>query len=462
MRRVWAIAVNTIKQALRMKIAVVFIILLVILLPMMGIFTTGDGTPKGRLQTFVSYSLSLTSLLLSLLTIIVVVYSLTNDIKQHQIYTIVTKPVHRFQILLGKLLGVILLDFVLLVLFLSMIYFITVYTPRYIGATDEQINSLNKEFYTARASLKPVPVDVSRDVQRAFKELVKRRQVGPVLLEDKQARQNLIEELAQSKELATRSAGPGQQLIWEFNNVKFTSDDPNEEIFVRYKCEVSVKPSDNRVAGRWTVGDYREQKLGLRAKTPIWHKSRWDTIRTFHELEVPADVVAEDGYVAVGYVNLPQYNNTTIVFPKKDGIEILYKADDFTENYVRASILILFRLIFLAGLGVFASTFLSLPTAVLFCLVVLVTGTISGFIFESFDTLSENTEMIYRFTIKPLVKLLPQFDKINPSNFLVPARLLSWSLLARVAAVMIFIKGLLLFLLGVLIFNRREVAKIIV
>ena len=71
MRSIWAVAVNTVKQALRMKVAVVFIILLVVLLPAMGLAMTGDGTLKGRLQTFVSYGLSLTSFLLCLLTIVV-------------------------------------------------------------------------------------------------------------------------------------------------------------------------------------------------------------------------------------------------------------------------------------------------------------------------------------------------------------------------------------------------------
>jgi len=47
MRSIWAVAVNTIKQAVRMKIADVFIILLLVLLPVMGLTMTGDGTLKG-------------------------------------------------------------------------------------------------------------------------------------------------------------------------------------------------------------------------------------------------------------------------------------------------------------------------------------------------------------------------------------------------------------------------------
>ena len=52
MRSIWAVATNTIKQAVRMKIAAVFIVLLIVLLPVMGAAMTGDGTLKGKLQTF--------------------------------------------------------------------------------------------------------------------------------------------------------------------------------------------------------------------------------------------------------------------------------------------------------------------------------------------------------------------------------------------------------------------------
>jgi ABC-type transport system involved in multi-copper enzyme maturation permease subunit len=122
MRSIWAVAVNTIKQALRMKVAFVFLLLLVLLLPVMAFSSTGDNTIKGRLQTFVSYGLSLTSLLLCLLTIIVSIHTVASDIEHRQIYTVITKPIRRFEFLLGKLLGAVLLSTGLLVLFLVLIY----------------------------------------------------------------------------------------------------------------------------------------------------------------------------------------------------------------------------------------------------------------------------------------------------------------------------------------------------
>ena len=90
------------------------------------------------------------------------------------------------------------------------------------------------------------------------------------------------------------------------------------------------------------------------------------------------------------------------------------------------------------------------------------TGTISGFLIESFDYLSDNLSAVYSYTVRPIIQLLPQFDKFNPTKFLVPARLLSWFLLAQAAALIVCVKSFLLFLLALLIFSYREIAKIII
>ena len=60
-----------------------------------------------------------------------------------------------------------------------------------------------------------------------------------------------------------------------------------------------------------------------------------------------------------------------------------------------------------------------------------------------------------------MVQLLPQFDKYNPTKFIVPGLLLSWQALARCAVVMVGIKALLMLIFALIIFSYREIAKII-
>ena len=451
MRSIWAVATNTIKQAIRMKVAVVFLILLLVLLFAMGFSATGDGTLKGRLQTFVSYGLSLTAILLSLLTIIISIYTVTSDIEQRQIYTVITKPIRRFEFLLGKLIGVILLDIILLSLFAAIIYTITIYMPKFTKAPELERMQANYEFFTARASLTVPAIDVSKEVEDTYNKL--ERSGG---LPENVPYEEMIAQITMQKQLANRAADVGQVLIWEFENVKSLA----QNFFIKFKYDVAVNPPDMQVYGRWVAGDYQSIKYGTESETPIYNQVHKNSVRDFHEIVIPAEVIPENGRLAVGFQNHP-YNSTVIFFPP-DGIEVLYKADTFTGNFIRVIFLILFRLIFLACLGTLAATFLSFPVAILLCLVLFTTSCFSGFVMESFGFLSPNVSELYTYTIKWLVKLLPQFDKYNPTRFMVPGLLLSWSVMARCAAVMVGIKSLLLLVFALIIFSYREIAKIIV
>ncbi|RKY05747.1 MAG: hypothetical protein DRP56_08660, partial [Planctomycetota bacterium] len=101
MHSIWAVARNTLAQALRMKIAAVVVLLLLILLPLMSMVMDGDGTLLGKLQTFTSYGLGLISLLLCVLTIAISTFTLSNDIKRKHIFLVITKPIRRWELILG-------------------------------------------------------------------------------------------------------------------------------------------------------------------------------------------------------------------------------------------------------------------------------------------------------------------------------------------------------------------------
>ncbi|MCK4886619.1 MAG: ABC transporter permease [Planctomycetes bacterium] len=455
MGRIWAVAVNTIRQILRLKIATAFIVILFVLLPVMGFGMTGDGTLKGRLQSFVSYGLSLTSLLLCLLTIIASIYTLTSDIKNKQIYTVITKPIKRSQLIAGKLVGVVLLSSVILVFFSCLIYSIAVYMPKFLNSSEQEIVKAKDEFYTARASVKPRQQDVTKEVEREYEKLAKSGMLEEVFKND--SKQQIIAQLRRQKKLEKRSASVGSQILWEFYNVKPTVG--SEDIFIKFKYDVSVTPADNQIFGGWMIGDNRKPVKEI--DTEVYNLRQKNSIGTAHEIKIPADAVAEDGYLAVAFFNLP-LNNTVVMFSPKDGMEILYKADSFFANFIRVALLIEVRIIFLAVTGLLASTFLSMPVAILVCIVVFFTGSISQFIIESFGYLGESVIGFYQYILKPLIQFMPQFDKMEPASFIVPAKILSWFELAKVASVMVCIKSLVLLSIALLVFGSREIARIIV
>jgi len=457
MSRVWAVAKNSFVSAMRMRAAIVFMLLLIVLLPIMSLTTTGDGTLKGRVQSFISYGLGLTSLLLSILTIVVACYTLSADIKHKRIYGVVTKPVRRYQIVLGKALGIVVLDFLLLFVFSSIIYALALQMPKFAKTTTEEVAELNDEFFTARASLKMVVDEqmLSARAQQIFDELKNSRQ-----LDETKSQQTIMKELKDTIRASMFSAEPGGMVMWEFYNVKPL--DPNDTLFIRLKFNASQMAPDNLFYGVWYVGDYRQvQYAQEQAKTPISAVPRKDVAKTVREFQVPASAVAEDGYLAVVFYNEP-VNNSTIIFTEDEGLEVLYKAGSFTDNYCRAVLVIFSRLVFFAVLGVSLTTWLGFPVAILFCFVVFFTGVINGFVTNSFDYIAESLQTLYNFTLKPLIWLLPKFDEShNINKYIIDAKLIGNRFLI-VALGSLAIKSVLLLLAGFIIFARREIARVIV
>jgi len=454
MRSIWAVARNTIRQAIRMKIAAAFIVLLLVIIPIMGLTITGDDTIKGRLQSFLAYSMALVSLLLSLLTIIVAAFTLSDDIRKKRIYTVITKPIRRFELLLGKSLGVIILDLLILIPIAVIIYSVTIYLPHFYKADPEQTEMLNNEFFTARASLTTPPPDVRKEVNILYEKLKQNQQ-----LPKNMSYQQIISNLTHIKKNEKRAVPVGAQLRWDFENVRVSGQ--KQKIFIRFKYDVSINPPDLNVYGLWVVGDLREITPVRTGPGKTYFIERKDLIRTIQEIEIPADAIAADGYLGIAFINNP-LNDTVVIFPTKDGFELLYKADNFTANYIKAVLLVLVRLIFLASLATFAATFLSFPVTILLCFAVFFAATMHGFIMESFGDLSKEVGLVYNYTVKPLVQLIPRFDYYTPSKYLVPARLISYGLIAKIITFMLLIKSGLLFGLAMLIFKFKEIAKITV
>jgi hypothetical protein len=115
-RRIAAVARTTVAEGLRAKVASGFALLIVVSIPVFWWTAEGDGTIKGQIQMFTTYSLGLTAFLLSLMTIFFACRSLSVEIASRQIYQIVTKPIPRWQILAGKWVGIMAVNAALMAL----------------------------------------------------------------------------------------------------------------------------------------------------------------------------------------------------------------------------------------------------------------------------------------------------------------------------------------------------------
>jgi len=138
--RVTAIASNTLLELIRLK---VFYFLLIFGFIVIGIsFFTSKMTFQEQHQALKSASLGAMSIFTWLLAVLATAMLLPKDIEDRTLYTILAKPVPRFEYLLGKFVGVLLLLFIALSL-MSMLFLVVLYFAEQ-GAIEQTIRTTPK------------------------------------------------------------------------------------------------------------------------------------------------------------------------------------------------------------------------------------------------------------------------------------------------------------------------------
>ena len=113
-RRIWAIAMLAVKEALRRKVVLATFAIFALTLLFGGWFMNSNSERPDRIYfNFVMFG---TQLLVLMMGMLISSFSLPDDIKNKTIYTIVTKPVRSTEIVIGRLLGFGLLSTALLAL----------------------------------------------------------------------------------------------------------------------------------------------------------------------------------------------------------------------------------------------------------------------------------------------------------------------------------------------------------
>ena len=101
-RRIMALAWLAIQESLRRRVLVGFGVFLIILLFAGWFLDTKTNDPA---TLYLSFVLTATTYLILLMALVLSTFSLPADIKNHTIYTVVTKPVRPGEIVLGRILG---------------------------------------------------------------------------------------------------------------------------------------------------------------------------------------------------------------------------------------------------------------------------------------------------------------------------------------------------------------------
>lgn len=448
MRRIYAVTRNTIAQGLKMKVALILVAFLIITISTLPVLIKSDGTARGQARLILTYTMNISSFLLYILAAFLSTATLTSDFKGKQMCVVDVSPIRRWEILIGKWLGTVILGAALLVLMGGSIYTLVKTVVKPVNEHEQQI--LLQEVWTARTRLKPEPPDIDNLVKQDYERFKKGGFIRPGA-EEKQ----VLLEIKRFYQKYPDTVMPRSPRYWKFTGLP-VPEGPEAMMAVRYKLNASQKTADNTVQCLWSFGKPTES-------TSPQIITR-DQAGSLHEILVPASGIKPDGTLEVGFVCL---ENTSVIFDKEKGLEILYKSSSFEANFVKCLIIILIKIAFIAALGIAAGTLLTFPVAALFVFFVLglclVSGPLSG-VFNltkpTYGTLSLNESTLFQ-ALWPIIRfIIPDFGKHSGIERLVSGEIINTRSLLKSAGILNIIYGLIFVLFGTAIFARKEIADI--
>ena len=466
MGTIWAIARHMISEGIRMKLALVFLLLIAAVVLGLPFSVAGDGSLTGAVQSFMTYGLSATGALLGLLTIFLS-RSMADEMVSRQIFLLMSKPVPRWQYILGKWLGITVMNTIFLFTAGAVIYGMTFYIKATHPPIDERYDEaeLNNEILVARHALKCKLPDFSKAAEREYQRNLEEGRYDDKPDFDAEA---IKADLAARYQARWRLVAPRDRRVFEFENV-LVDRSPDNVIQLRYKTQVSGYPPDEIYRAVWIFGDAAK---GTRQVTvPVRH-----FVGRYHAVRAPADCVAADNTLRVLFINENPYQdepifNNVMEFRRADEVEVLFVVGSFEGNLFRLLSLMLCKLMFLAAVALLMTTVFSFPVACLASLTVLVFASTRQFLLESLDFTSDSFATLFtsvkeflvqvvHYLVTVLYWVVPDFAHYNAIEDFVSGRNVSLVWVLDGVFWLVLVKTTIVLGLAMLLFHRREVAEV--
>ena len=454
MQPLLAIAWLTWKAAFRFRLFLVVAALLLASVVGLPLLIKDDGTARGFTQIVLTYTLGTITALLGLSTLWLACGTLARDIEDCSLQVVAIKPVARWQIWLGKWLGIMSLNAALLTLSGASVYGLLQWRATRLPADQQKI--LRDEVLVARGSAKPGSLE--KEIQAETDRLLRERvQKNPGLKADiVEVRRQILEQIKAEYQIVP----PGYAHEWEIDLSSMSKATNGQPVYLRIKFNAADRSASGTFKGQWWVGVPR--------KTPLWRSEVMSLAPdTFHEFQVPA-YIDDKGKLTVAFANA---NNTALLFPLEDGLEVLYPQGGFGLNFIRGVGIIFCWMALLATLGLASASLLSFPVAAFLSLGVLTlalsSGTISNAVTEG-TLMGYNSEtgrsghsaldIIAIPVFRGVLELINLAKNFSPIDALSTGRSVSWEDLARAFGQIVLLLSGCIGLVGIIIFNRRELA----
>jgi hypothetical protein len=359
-----AIARATLRTLIRSRLAPAMLLAVLAAGGALPLALRGDGTLEGLIRIHLTYTLGLASFLLGLFTLWTGCASISREAETRTLHLIVTKPVPRLSIWLGKWLALLVLDAALLaaaVLASAATLHYRVHSPAFSDA--QRAEALPRSLAALSILCAPLP-DVESAVRSDYLRLKDAGRL-PDLPESTllaQIRRNVL-----AREFAL---APGTSRTWRFTPPSGIPGDA--PAWLQLRCDTSLLGSAGTTVA-WLPGGegQSERDFAFIPGIPRLLPSPLP-LSAYGDPAVP-------GTLALTLVNRDPAD-ATLVFDPDDGVLLRVRTGTFAGNLLRAALLLYARMALLAAVGLTLGTLFSLPVAAFASVVLLLLIQLSNFI----------------------------------------------------------------------------------
>lgn len=507
---VLAVARNVLTEAVRMKVSLVFIVILILFLAVVPGMLTEDQPLRFRVQQWLSYGVGLSYAVLAMLTLFLSAGTVAFEQRDRIIWQTMTKPVRHWEYVLGKWVGVMGLNAVLLTVTAAGVFLFTEYLSHqkargevaYLVSENGLRADPNDPYLISeidnRIAEAKARVDGFKDTPQA-REIVRYQLVNEFMTEDRR-----ILELQVRAARAGVYPEPPQLIAEEVSKVidsrveQAVADNPSFKSSAAFRKQVerdvlqeifnqsrTIPPGFKQQYVFKGLGDVKHRaqrgELTLRYKVNAgsnnpsaiyrlvmfingFPKEVATALKVTNSLSIEPEVIDDKGELMIEIASDPS-NQFAVNFPP-DGLELMYRAGGYEANFFRVMSAIWIKLGFIAAVAIAAATFLNFPVACLVAVTVLFAAESAGFLKESLEvyiSYDEKTKTTNWFAVAvraiavPASKAFESYSELKPGTNLVEGRLVSWGSLGYAAALIgSWTAGSLL--IGWAAFRRRELA----
>jgi len=453
MQQIFAIALLSIRNAVRSKIILCLIVMLMVVIMVLPFSIRGDGTVAGLIQIMLSYTLGLAGIIMAVTSLWAGSSSVSTEIDDKTIQMVATKPVTKLQLWTGKWLGLNVINLILLTL-----CGVTTYAMLHWHLHPDRLENSDQlrdvaRFLSSRTMVIPQQPVFDQDVQRQLERMISKDEI-PAGMSDAE----VIRRLQQQLLMEHNTVNPDGIKTWNFGRLQLPRSET--EVILQFQFSSSVV-GQNIVDGHWTIGTPDDPEIITIKENHV--------SRVLGELSFIMDERWQNADLLVAYSGQNQ-KNISVIF-EADKMALLVPHGSFIGNFIRALLIIFGQLAFLAAIGVTAGCLFSLPVASFvsfFVLILIQAGSyIEGVAETKIDwpwsaVASENImswgTILITIVFKVLAFLMGPLINENVLGHISTGRTIGISWMLNVLVIQGIIYSIILGMIASRILSRRELA----